>query len=94
MPSLQWMQWTTPTIGIFIGVIVTLTSMTVWDIWSPSTKRKGFLPFGFTRGERLFLSVVVFFGTVILMIAFLPDVDWRFAFPVAAVFILIVVRWG
>lgn len=94
MFNLDWMQWTPPTIVIFIGVVITLTGMTIWDYRSPSTKRKGFLPFGFTRGERLFLSVIVFFGTVILFMAFLPDLDLRFAFPVAGVLIFILVRWG
>ena len=94
MSSLQWMQWTAPTFGIFIGVMLMLVGMTIWDVRSPSIKRKGVLPFGFTRGERLFLGIVVFLGTVVLWMAFLPDLDWRFAFPVAAVFIFIVVRWG
>lgn len=94
MFNLDWMQWTPPTIVIFIGVVITLTGMTIWDYRSPSIKRKGFLPFGFTRGERLFLSVIVFFGTVILFMAFLPDLDLRFAFPVAGVLIFILVRWG
>lgn len=88
------MQWTEPTFGIFIGLITMLTGMTIWDIRSPSTKRKGFLPFGFTRGERLFLSLMIIFGTIIFWMAFLPDSEWWYAFPAAAVLIFIVVRWG
>ena len=79
---------------IFIGVILMLVGMTVWDIRSPSIKRKGILPFGFTRGERLFLSIITFLGTMILWIAFLPDVDWQLALPVAAVLVFIVARWA
>jgi predicted small integral membrane protein len=94
MFNLDWMQWTPPTIAIFIGVVISITGMAVWDYRSPSTKRKGFLPFGFTRGERLFLSILIFLGTMILFMAFLPDTDFRLAFPVAAVLIFIVVRWG
>lgn len=92
--SLDWMQWTPPTFGVFIGVIVMLTGMTIWDIKSPTTRRKGFLSFGFTRGERLFLSIVIFIGTIIVWIAFLPDTDLLFALPVAAILIAIMVRWG
>jgi len=94
MLDLSWMQWTPLTIGIFVGVILTLTLMTIWDVRSPGVRHKGFLVVGFTRGERLFLSVVIFFGTVILWLAFLPKTDVIYALPVAAVLIFIVVRWG
>ena len=86
MFNLDWMQWTSPTIAIFIGVVISITGMAIWDYRSPSEKRKG--------GERLFLSIIIFLGTVILFMAFLPDTDLRLAFPVAAVIIFIVVRWG
>lgn len=92
--DLTWMQWTPLTQGIFVGVILTLLAMTIWDIRSPGVRRKGFLVVGFTRGERLFLSVVIFFGTVILWMAFLPKTEVIYALPVAAVLIFIVVRWG
>jgi predicted small integral membrane protein len=92
--DLEWMQWTPLTQGIFVGVILTLLAMTIWDVRSPGVRRKGFLVVGFTRGERLFLSVVIFFGTVILWMAFLPKTDLIYALPVAAVLIFIVVRWG
>lgn len=94
MIDLEWMHWTRPTTGLFIGVVAMLTIMTIWDIRSPSKKRKGFLPFGYTRGDRLFLSIITLVGTVILWIAFLPEQDWRNALPVAGVLILVVVRWG
>jgi predicted small integral membrane protein len=92
--DLSWMRWTPPTVAIFVGLLLTLTAMTIWDIRSPSIRRKGFLPVGFTRGERLFLSIVIFFGTVILWIAFLKNVNLLWALPVAAILIIIVVRWG
>jgi predicted small integral membrane protein len=88
------MQWTPLTIVIFVAVIVTLTAMVIWDIRSPSIRRKGFLPVGFTRGERLFLSIIIFLGACILWMSFLPDTDLEYALPVAAILIVIVVRWG
>jgi predicted small integral membrane protein len=88
---LDWMEWTTPTFIIFIGVILMLTGMTIWDIRNPSTARKGFFGVPFTRGDRLFLSIVTFLGTFILWMAFLPDLNLIFALPVAAVLILIVI---
>jgi predicted small integral membrane protein len=92
--DLSWMQWTPITVVIFVVVIVTLTVMVLWDIRSPSIRRKGFLPVGFTRGERLFLSIIIFLGTCILWMAFFPDTDLVYALPVAAIVILVVVRWG
>jgi predicted small integral membrane protein len=92
--DLSWMQWTPLTLGIFVGVVLTLSLMTIWDVCSPGLRRKGFLVVGFTRGEWLFLSMVIFFGTVILWLAFLPKTDVIYALPVAAALIFIVVRWG
>ncbi|MBZ0283812.1 MAG: DUF2160 domain-containing protein [Anaerolineae bacterium] len=92
--DLLWMQWTPTTIVLFIAVIATLTVMVIWDIRTPSIRRKGFLPIGFARGERLFLSVVIFLSTFVFWMAFLPDTNVEYALPVAAVLIVIMVRWG
>lgn len=91
---LDWMEWTLPTFIFFVGIISMLVMMTLWDVRSPSIKVKGVLPFGFTRGDRLFLSIMTFFGTVVLWMAFLPDLTLWFALPVAAVLIIFVVRWA
>ena len=92
--NLDWMQWTPPTFGLFMTIMSLLVVMTIWDIRRPSTPYKGFLPLAFTRGDRFFLSIVTLVGTVILWIAFLPEIDWRYALGVAAVLIIILVRWG
>lgn len=92
--NLAWMEWTSVTQNILALVVVTLTGMTIWDVVSPSVRRKGFLPFGFTRGERLFLSVVILLGTCLVWLAFWPEANWHNALPAAAVLIVIVVRWG
>jgi predicted small integral membrane protein len=89
-----WMQWTPITLALFCAVILMLTFMTIWDLRSPGISRKGFLPVAFARGERLFLSIVVFLATCVLWLAFLPDTPLEYALPVAAVLIIILVRWG
>jgi predicted small integral membrane protein len=33
--------------------------MTVWELKSPTTLRKGFLPIATTRGDRLFIGLLV-----------------------------------
>jgi predicted small integral membrane protein len=35
-----------------------LIGMTVWEIKSPTTERKGFLPIATTRGDRLFIGLL------------------------------------
>jgi predicted small integral membrane protein len=54
----DWMAWTLP-VAVFIGCIVLmLAGMTVWELKSPTTVRKGFLPMATTRGDRLFIGLL------------------------------------
>jgi predicted small integral membrane protein len=55
---LNWMVWTTP-VAVFFGCIaLMLVGMTVWELKSPTTIRKGWLPIQTTRGDRLFIGLV------------------------------------
>jgi predicted small integral membrane protein len=54
----DWMVWTTPVAVFFIGIGLTLVGMTIWEIKSPTTLRKGFLPIATTRGDRLFIGLL------------------------------------
>ncbi len=54
----EWMAWTTPVAVFFCGIVLMLTGMTVWEIKSPTTLRKGFLPMETTRGDRLFIGLL------------------------------------
>jgi len=53
-----WMVWTTPVAVFFTGIALMLAGMTVWEIKSPTTTRKGFLPIATTRGDRLFIGLL------------------------------------
>jgi|SRR5215210_1318267 predicted small integral membrane protein len=56
---LDWMVWTTP-VAVFFGVVLLmLAAMTVWELRSPTVPRKGFLPIETTRGDRLFIGLLV-----------------------------------
>ena len=55
---LAWMVWTTPVAIFFSGIVLMLVGMTVWEIKSPTTMRKGFLPLATTRGDRLFIGLL------------------------------------
>lgn len=55
----EWMAWTQP-VAIFFGCIgLMLIGMMVWEIKSPTKMSKGFLPIATTRGDRLFIGLLL-----------------------------------
>jgi predicted small integral membrane protein len=55
----EWMAWTLP-VAVFFGcVVLMLAGMTAWELKSPTTLRKGFLPIATTRGDRLFIGLLL-----------------------------------
>ena len=54
----EWMAWTTPVAVFFSCIVLTLAGMTVWELKSPTTLRRGFLPLETTRGDRLFIGLL------------------------------------
>ena len=54
----EWMAWTLPVAVFFICIALMLAGMTVWEIKSPTTIRRGFLPMETTRGDRLFIGLL------------------------------------
>lgn len=54
----DWMVWTTPVAVFFSCIVLMLIGMTVWEIKSPTTLRKGWLPMRTTRGDRLFIGLL------------------------------------
>ena len=54
----DWMVWTTPVAVFFSCIALTLMGMIVWEIKSPTIKRRGFLPIATTRGDRLFIGLL------------------------------------
>lgn len=55
----DWMAWTTPVAVFFTAIVLLLLGMTVWEIRSPTTRRRGFLPLETTRGDRLFIGLLL-----------------------------------
>ena len=53
-----WMSWTSPVAVFFICIALMLVGMTVWEIKSPTTLRRGWLPIETTRGDRLFIGLL------------------------------------
>jgi predicted small integral membrane protein len=56
---MQWMAWTWPTGLFFAGIALVLAVYTVWGVRSPSLPRRGFLPMSTTRGDRLFIGLLL-----------------------------------
>ena len=54
----EWMAWTTPVAVFFTCIVLMLVGMTVWELKSPTTTRRGFLPIKTTRGDRLFIGLL------------------------------------
>jgi len=54
----EWMAWTPPVAIFFTSIVLMLVGMTVWELKSPTTLRKGWLPMETTRGDRLFIGLL------------------------------------
>ena len=59
MGQLAWMAWTVPTGIFFVLLAATLVTMTWLAVAYPETDRVGILRIPTTRGDRLFVSVIV-----------------------------------
>ncbi len=55
----EWMAWTLPTAVFFGCIVLMLAGMTVWELKSPTVERKGWLPMATTRGDRLFIGLLL-----------------------------------
>lgn len=54
-----WMSWTKEIAVFFTCIITMLIGMTIWEIRKPTIERKGFLPIRTTRGDRLFVGLLL-----------------------------------
>jgi predicted small integral membrane protein len=90
---MEWMAWTPPTAIFFLAIALALAIYTVWGVLSPSLPRKGLLPMPTTRGDRLFVGLLVS-AYVNLAWAGLTDVPQLLAMVVWVPVMLLVGRWG
>ena len=59
MEQIAWMAWTLPTAIFFALLAATLAVMTLLAIAYPEAERVGILRIPTTRGDRLFLSLIL-----------------------------------
>ena len=71
MESLAWMAWTVPTAIFFALLAATLSVMTWLAIAYPEAERVGILRIPTTRGDRLFISLIMAAVIHLLWIGFI-----------------------
>ena len=59
MESIAWMAWTLPTAIFFVALACTLAVMTWLAAAYPEAERVGVLSIPTTRGDRLFVSLIL-----------------------------------
>jgi predicted small integral membrane protein len=93
MDWLSWMAWTPPVAIFFVGIALMLIGMTIWELRSPTVARKGLLPLVTTRGDRLFIGLLLaaYINLAWMGITDLPQ--WWGA-ALGAVGLVSVMRWG
>ena len=70
MESIAWMAWTLPTAIFFVMLALTLGVMTWLAAVYPEAERVGILHIPTTRGDRLFVSLILAAVIHLLWIAF------------------------
>jgi predicted small integral membrane protein len=59
MENIAWMAWTLPTLIFFVLLAMTLAVMTWLAVAFPEAERVGILRIPTTRGDRLFVSLIM-----------------------------------
>ena len=70
MEHIAWMAWTLPTAIFFVMLTLTLGVMTWLAVAYPEAERVGVLRIPTTRGDRLFISLIMTAVIHLLRIAF------------------------
>ena len=70
MEHIAWMAWTLPTAIFFVMLALTLGVMTWLAVAYPEAERVGVLRIPTTRGDRLFISLIMAAVIHLLWIAF------------------------
>ena len=73
---LEWMAWTPVTAAFFSVIALMLMTMGVLERLYPTVPRQGFLQITTTRGERLFIALLVTGWINILWIAVSDASQW------------------
>ncbi len=91
--GLGWMAWTLPTALFFLSIATAILTMTLLEVYRPTTIRRGFLPLETTRGDRFFMSLL---GSAFIHVIWLAvsDSSILFASALSVMYGTILMRWG
>src|ERR1700738_3468466 len=81
MEHLAWMAWTVPTAIFFVMLSLTLGVMTWLAVAYPEAERVGIFGIPTTRGDRLFVSLILAAVIHLLWMAFMGT-DTLFTLPI------------
>ena len=81
MENIAWMAWTLPTAIFFVLLAMTLAVMTGLAMAYPEAERVGILRIPTTRGDRLFISLIMAAVIHLLWIGFVGT-DTIATFPI------------
>src|SRR3981081_3768528 len=59
MENIAWMAWTMPTLIFFVLLAMTLAVMTLLAVAYPEAERVGILRIPTTRGDRVFIALIM-----------------------------------
>jgi predicted small integral membrane protein len=93
MDLLTWMAWTRPVAIFFACVALMLIVMTVWELRSPTVARKGLLRLVTTRGDRLFIGLLLA-AYINLAWTGITDLSQWCGVAISAIGLVSVMRWG
>lgn len=88
-----WMAWTRPTALFFAAIFAAILLMGLWERWSPSVPRRGFLRIVTTRGDRLFIGLL---ATAFIHMAWLglTAMTPSIALAISAAVMIAIGLWG
>ena len=90
----DWMRWNWQSAAFFGSIFVAIVGLTVWDVVTPSGRSRRLLPMATTRGDRLFLGIVLTIGLFLVWLAIVGNnALWGAAF-LALVGNAALARWG
>jgi predicted small integral membrane protein len=91
---MSWMAWTWQTAVFFAFIGLLLVGMSVWERVSPGgPPRRGMLRFSTTRGDRLFISLLLAAYIHLIWLALMGPPLWG-ATAVSLAAALSIFRWG
>ena len=90
MLDLSWMAWTIPTATFFLVIFALIALMGVWERFSPGGgPRIGVLGIETTRGDRLFLSLLISAFATLTYLSVMGPPLWGALAVNAVVFVLV-----